>query len=172
MAETTYSLIRFEETGSSKAQTGLVVGNRVVPLNEDINSLIEHWDTTESQLDAIAASVTGTASLALTDVEVLAPVEPAQVLQTGANYRKHVIDLAAAHREPGQDEGEVRAKTAAMMDKRAGQGTPYFFIGLPTAIASATDELTLPAATTPELRIAVPEAPAGETPATNPTPGG
>ena len=32
-----------------------------------------------------------------------------------------------------------------MMDKRAGQGTPYFFIGLPTAIASATDDLTLPA---------------------------
>ena len=72
-------------------------------------------------------------------------MEPVQVLQTGANYRKHVIDLAAAHREPGQDEEEVRAKTAAMMDKRAGQGTPYFFIGLPTAIASATDDLTLPA---------------------------
>ncbi len=71
-------------------------------------------------------------------------MEPAQVLQTGANYRKHVIDLAAAHREPGEDEEEVRAKTAAMMDKRAGQGTPYFFIGLPTAIASATDDLTLP----------------------------
>ena len=31
-----------------------------------------------------------------------------------------------------------------MMDKRAGQGTPYFFIGLPTAVASATDDLTLP----------------------------
>lgn len=31
-----------------------------------------------------------------------------------------------------------------MMDKRAGQGTPYFFIGLPTAIAPATDDLTLP----------------------------
>ena len=38
----------------------------------------------------------------------------------------------------------MRAKTAAMMDQRAGQGTPYFFIGLPTAIASATDDLTLP----------------------------
>ena len=81
----------------------------------------------------------------MADIEVLAPVEPVQVLQTGANYRKHVIDLAAAHREPGQDEDEVRDRTAAMMDKRAGQGTPYFFIGLPTAIASATDDLTLPA---------------------------
>jgi uncharacterized protein YlxW (UPF0749 family) len=37
---------------------------------------------------------------------------------------------------------------------------------------SRKDELTLPAASTPELRIAVPEAPAGDTPATDPTPGG
>jgi 2-keto-4-pentenoate hydratase/2-oxohepta-3-ene-1,7-dioic acid hydratase in catechol pathway len=96
-------------------------------------------------LDTLAASAGEDSGLALAGVEVLAPVEPAQVLQTGANYRKHVIDLAAAHREPGQDEEEVRTKTAAMMDKRAGQGTPYFFIGLPTAIASATDDLTLPA---------------------------
>ena len=34
------------------------------------------------------------------------------------------------------------------------------------------DELTLPAASTPELRIAVPEVPAGDAPATDPTPGG
>jgi len=99
-------------------------------------------------LDTLAASAGGDTGLAAADVEILAPVEPVQVLQTGANYRKHVIDLAAAHREPGQDEEEVRAKTAAMMDKRAGQGTPYFFIGLPTAIASATDDLTLPSYST------------------------
>ena len=37
---------------------------------------------------------------------------------------------------------------------------------------SRKDQLTLPAATTPELRIAVPEAPAGGAPATDPTPGG
>jgi uncharacterized protein YlxW (UPF0749 family) len=37
---------------------------------------------------------------------------------------------------------------------------------------SRKDELTLPAASTPELRIAEPEAPAGGAPATDPTPGG
>jgi len=144
MTEATYSLIRFQEPGDSKARVGLLVGSRVLPLDGDINSLIEHWDTTEDQLDTLAASAGEDTGLALAGVEVLAPVEPVQVLQTGANYRKHVIDLAAAHREPGQDEDEVRDRTAAMMDQRAGQGTPYFFIGLPTAIASATDDLTLP----------------------------
>ncbi len=52
-------------------------------LDGDINSLIEHWDTTEGQLDALAASAGKDAGLALADVEVLAPVEPVQVLQTG-----------------------------------------------------------------------------------------
>ncbi|MGO4146471.1 fumarylacetoacetate hydrolase family protein [Paenarthrobacter sp. YAF11_1] len=145
MAHATYSLIRFQEPGDTKAKAGLLVGERVLPLDEDVNSLILHWETTETELDDLAATAGEDAGLALSAVEVLAPVEPAQVLQTGANYRKHVIDLAVAHREAGQDAEEVRAKTAAMMDQRAGQGTPYFFIGLPTAIASATDDLTLPA---------------------------
>lgn len=148
MPEATYALIRFQEPGTSKARVGLLAGDRVLPVDGDINSLIEHWGTTEGQLDTLAASAGADTGLALADVEVLAPVKPVQVLQTGANYRKHVIDLAAAHREPGQDEADVRAATAAMMDKRAGQGTPYFFIGLPTAIASATDDLTLPSYST------------------------
>ncbi|WP_045730755.1 fumarylacetoacetate hydrolase family protein [Pseudarthrobacter chlorophenolicus] len=148
MAETTYSLIRFQEPGDSKARTGLLVDDRVLPLDGDINSLIEHWDTTEAELDSLAASAGADTGLARAAVEILAPVEPAQILQTGANYRKHVIDLAVAHREPGEDAEEVRAATAAMMDKRAGQGTPYFFIGLPTAVASATDDLTLPSYST------------------------
>ncbi|MBT2586359.1 fumarylacetoacetate hydrolase family protein [Arthrobacter sp. ISL-95] len=145
MTDATYSLIRFQEPGDTKARAGLLVGERVLPLDGDINSLIQHWETTETELDELAVSAGEEAGLALSAVEVLAPVEPAQVLQTGANYRKHVIDLAVAHREAGQNAEEVRAKTAAMMDQRAGKGTPYFFIGLPTAIASATDDLTLPA---------------------------
>jgi 2-keto-4-pentenoate hydratase/2-oxohepta-3-ene-1,7-dioic acid hydratase in catechol pathway len=148
MADTTYSLIRFQEPGDSKARAGLLVDDRVLPLDSDINSLIQHWDSMEAELDALAASAGGDTGLDRAAVEILAPVEPAQVLQTGANYRKHVVDLAVAHREEGQDAEEVRAMTAAMMEKRAGQGTPYFFIGLPTAVASATDDLTLPSYST------------------------
>ncbi|MFJ4208041.1 fumarylacetoacetate hydrolase family protein [Paenarthrobacter sp. NPDC089675] len=144
MTEAAYSLVRFLESGSDKARTGLLVGERVLPLDSDINSLIQHWDSLEAELDTLAASAGEDTGVDRAAVEILAPVEPAQVLQTGANYRKHVVDLAVAHREAGQDAEEVRAKTAAMMDQRAGQGTPYFFIGLPTAIASATDPLTLP----------------------------
>jgi len=148
MTQPQYALVRFQETGSDKARAGLLVGERVLPLDSDINSLIQHWDSMEAELDTLAASAGADTGLDRAAVDTLAPVEPAQVLQTGANYRKHVVDLAVAHREAGQDAEEVRAKTAAMMDKRAGQGTPYFFIGLPTAIASATDPLTLPSYST------------------------
>ena len=62
--------------GDSKARAGLLVGDRVLPLDGDINSLIEHWDTTESPAGRLAASAGEDTGLALADVEVLAPVEP------------------------------------------------------------------------------------------------
>ena len=75
--------------------------------------------------------------LPLADVTLTAPVEPRQVLQTGANYRTHVIDLVAAGRTQNADPRpieELRAWAAEMMDRRAREGMPYFFIGLPAAV--------------------------------------
>lgn len=144
MTQTPYALIRFRSPGTDEIQTGLVANNRVLAIHEDINSLIENWDASENRLDDLALTLGESNGLSLDEVEVLAPVQPTQILQTGANYRKHVIDLAVSHRNEGEDEEEVRAKSAEVMDRRAAHGTPYFFIGLPTAIASATEDLTLP----------------------------
>ena len=72
------------------------------------------------------------------------------MLQAGANYRKHVVDLAVSHADlaNGRTEAEVREQTAAMMDKRKATGVPYFFIGLPSAITGPNDEVVLPAYST------------------------
>jgi 2-keto-4-pentenoate hydratase/2-oxohepta-3-ene-1,7-dioic acid hydratase in catechol pathway len=77
---------------------------------------------------------------------VLAPLEPRQVVQAGANYRTHVIDLAVQHTEltAGRTEEQVRAETAAMMDERARTGIPYFFPGLFSAITGPYDDVVLP----------------------------
>lgn len=80
----------------------------------------------------------------LADATVQAPVAPRQVIQAGANYRTHVMDIAVKGR-PDDDPATVRAETAAMMDRRATQGEPYFFLGLPTVIAGAYDDVVLPA---------------------------
>lgn len=154
----TYSLLTFEDAGTGAERAGLVSGGRVLPLTADnldlpgdvpvsVETVIEHWDKAEAQLDQLAESAGAEPAgwLDESGLKVLAPLRPRQILQAGANYRKHVIDLAVAHRDGEGTDEEIRERTAAVMDKRAAEGTPYFFIGLPTAMASATDDLVLPA---------------------------
>jgi 2,4-diketo-3-deoxy-L-fuconate hydrolase len=82
----------------------------------------------------------------LSSVSLAAPVEPRQVVQAGANYRQHVIDLVVAHREPDdpRTESEARSQAADMMDERARTGTPYFFVGAPQSVVGDEDPLVLP----------------------------
>ena len=106
--------------------------------------LLADWDAVLPRLDALA---TGDApGRPLDTLRVCAPVEPGQVLQSGANYRTHVVDLAVAHR-PGDDprtEEQARAEIGAMMDRRAAEGTPYLFLGLPSAITGPYDDVVIP----------------------------
>ena len=101
--------------------------------------LLADWARVRPLLD----SVDGT-WLRLEDVTVLPPVAPRQVIQAGANYRTHVMDIAVKGRA-GEDPAVVRAETAAMMDRRRDEGAPYFFLGLPTVISGAYDDVVLPA---------------------------
>lgn len=82
----------------------------------------------------------------LAELRMHAPVEPRQILQSGANYRAHVIDLAVAH-EPagGRPAEQVRAEVAAMMDRRAAEDQPYMFIGLPSSITGPYDDVVISA---------------------------
>ena len=155
-----YSLITFTDPNTGEPRTGLETGGQVLPLTDanldlpgdgsiTMEAVIEHWDKAEPQLDLLAEQSSTEQSsdapgwLNSEELTVLAPLQPRQVLQAGANYRQHVIDLAVAHRDGGGTEEEIRARITATMDRRA-EGTPYFFIGLPTAMASATEDLVLP----------------------------
>jgi 2-keto-4-pentenoate hydratase/2-oxohepta-3-ene-1,7-dioic acid hydratase in catechol pathway len=79
-------------------------------------------------------------------VTITAPVTPRQVLQTGANYRAHVIELVAAGLTQDQTRTpeEARAFAAELMDRRAANGEPYFFIGLPACVVGDDVPLALP----------------------------
>ncbi len=83
----------------------------------------------------------------LADATLTAPVIPRQVLQTGANYREHVIQLVAAGLTQNGDRTpeEARAFAAQLMDDRAAHGEPYFFIGLPACVVGDDEPLVLPA---------------------------
>ena len=136
----------------TKPTLGLVVGNRIRRLldtdigAENLNAFLAEGPTAWERLAPLAQR-DGEAWMPLASVTLAAPVEPRQVLQTGANYRTHVIDLVAAGRvkEDPRPIEELRAWAADMMDRRAHEGTPYFFIGLPAAVVGDDVPLTLPA---------------------------
>jgi 2,4-didehydro-3-deoxy-L-rhamnonate hydrolase len=96
-------------------------------------------------LDGLAGGPTPDAT-PLSDLRVLPPVDPVHILQSGANYRRHVLDIIVAEeRERGDlDDAEARALGARVMDERAA-GEPYIFLGATSAMAGAYDDVVLPA---------------------------
>ena len=134
--------------------TGLVAGGRVRDLRADglrppassARALLAGWDAALPRLTELAGRGQGH-WLHVDEVRVLPPVEPRNLLQSGANYRKHVIDIIVAEHDPadGRSTEEVRADAAAFMEHRASSTDPYLFIGLPSAMCGAFDDIVLPA---------------------------
>ncbi len=88
-----FALARYREEG--RVRLGLAAGERIRPLSSEdlgadgLNAFLAapDWDRLQALADADGPWVS------LADVTLTAPVEPRQVLQTGANYREHVIEL-------------------------------------------------------------------------------
>lgn len=142
-----FALVRYRDDDG--VHLGIAAGDRVRPLapNDlgaaDLNSFLAAPDW-----ERIAALATPNDTWrAIADVTLTAPVEPRQVLQTGANYREHVIELVAAGltQNTERTSDEARAFAANMMDDRKANGEPYFFIGLPTCVVGDDVALELPA---------------------------
>ncbi len=129
---------------------GLVVGERIRDLRADgtvasARDLLADWDSALPRLAELAGRNRGSWRH-VDEVRVLPPVEPRNLLQSGANYRKHVIDIIVSEHDPadGRTEDEVRADAAAFMDHRASSTDPYLFIGLASAMCGAFDDIVLP----------------------------
>ncbi|NEC91405.1 fumarylacetoacetate hydrolase family protein [Streptomyces sp. SID12501] len=133
----------------SGAFPGLVTGARVRDLSDQVPSvraIVEDWDAWLPRLHDLARAADGPWH-DLAALRVLAPIEPGQILQSGANYRKHVVDLVAAEKESvhGATPEEARADAEKMMDERARDGVPYVFLGSPRAMCGPYDDIVLPA---------------------------
>jgi 2-keto-4-pentenoate hydratase/2-oxohepta-3-ene-1,7-dioic acid hydratase in catechol pathway len=115
-------------------------------LAPSVRAVIEDWEALFPRL-VDRAQETADAWYDLADLRVLAPIEPGQILQSGANYRKHVVDLVAAEKESvhGATPEEARADAERMMDERIRDGVPYVFLGSPRAICGPYDDIVLPA---------------------------
>lgn len=134
---------------------GLVSGDRVLRLDNrgpvkepaTVRSLLEDWATVRPRLAELAATLHGDVGEPLAGLTVLAPVEPRQILQAGANYRDHVAEIVVSGREPGdtRSDEELRRAAEKMMDDKVATGSPFLFSGLPAAICGPDDDVLLPA---------------------------
>lgn len=87
----------------------------------------------------------GEAVHTMSSLQVRPPLRPAQVLQAGANYRQHVIEMSILGRDVSEEEkAELMAKAAVVVAERARTGTPYVFLGSPAAICGPFDDVVLP----------------------------
>jgi 2,4-didehydro-3-deoxy-L-rhamnonate hydrolase len=148
---------------------GLVLDNRVLALRalepvcerlgvglrgpESLLTVLEHWTSNEPALQQLVAEVAGglfaEQSVPLAALKVHAPLEqPRQIFCSGANYRKHVIDLIvdqgreAAVRDMTRE--ERLAYAINLMDERAAHGTPYIFSRVWGSVAGPFDPIVLP----------------------------
>jgi 2-keto-4-pentenoate hydratase/2-oxohepta-3-ene-1,7-dioic acid hydratase in catechol pathway len=115
---------------------GLVAGGRVREIGASTAPLLSDWPAAVERLGELAVEAHAPWR-PLDGLRVLPPVRPAQILQSGANYRQHVIDLVVS-------EGGDRTAAEAMMDARAQSGEPYLFTGLPSALCGPADDVVLP----------------------------
>jgi 2-keto-4-pentenoate hydratase/2-oxohepta-3-ene-1,7-dioic acid hydratase in catechol pathway len=134
-----FALARYRE--GDRVRLGLVQGDRIHPVDLDLNAFLADPDW-----DRLAALAVGD-GVPLDTVTLTAPVEPRQVLQAGANYREHVIQLIAGGltQDTSRTPEEARAFAAKIMDDRAATGEPYVFIGLPACVVGDDVPLALPA---------------------------
>lgn len=111
-------------------------------------TLLDEWENCRLLLDAIAERPPADVAWhRLEDLQTHSPVDlPRQVFCTGANYRKHVVDLTvdSGVGPEGLDREGLRRWAETMMDERAAHGEPYVFTKPVSAIAGAFDALTLP----------------------------
>ena len=154
MKPPTFVLATFGAPGR-EATAGMVIDDQVFDLaarlgpGTTIRSLLEAWDDSLETLQELASSLAGQEGDArLGELPTLPPImPPGQLFLSGANYRQHVIELVVAQQRDarGLTEDELRAEIAAQTAEREASGRPYVFIGLPSSICGAYDDVILPA---------------------------
>jgi 2-keto-4-pentenoate hydratase/2-oxohepta-3-ene-1,7-dioic acid hydratase in catechol pathway len=127
---------------------GLVVDGRVRDLRPEFSStlaMLREWDAVLPRLHELAAH--GASGEALQTLRPLPPVEPSgQILCAGANYTKHLHQMIFAQLKRQGDQRPDDALRAEAIERTARRSTvedPFFFVGLPSALCGAKDDVIL-----------------------------
>lgn len=132
----------------------------LLPQASDLFELLQDWPTAMDALQAAVSVLNEKTELAGTFLEMFVPVgelkihppldRPRQVLCTGANYFKHVVDIIVAGGTDGTPETAgmspqaLRAHAENLMRERARSGSPYAFSKPAATITGPNDPIVLP----------------------------
>ena len=118
-----------------------------------VDDLLANWERAWPALVELVArhesgDVGPDALVEVAEATVLAPLRPGKLLQSGMNYRKHVVDLIVARartEDPDTDLESVRTDAIAQMERRAAEGEPFVFVGMTGSMCGPHDDVILPA---------------------------
>jgi 2,4-didehydro-3-deoxy-L-rhamnonate hydrolase len=132
-------------SGNQTPFAGLVLQDRVLPLEVTMLDLLADWERSFAMLQkAVQRDMRP-----LREFRVHAPVpRPGTVYCSGANYKKHVVDLIIAHQDQAETQGmtleQKRVWGMKLMDERAQRGTPFVFIKPQSAVTGPFDPIVIP----------------------------
>ena len=123
-------------------------------------AVAEQWDHTLPTLLAAARSIGSGESaearrlaellVPMSSLKVHPPIASRQILLSGANYFKHVVDMIVGmgpSRTPGAEgmnEQQLRSFAEELMHKRQTEGVPYIFSKPVSAMSGAFDPIAVP----------------------------
>src|SRR5262249_47252427 len=153
-----FQLGTFSVTGG-RPFTGLVMNERVIALQAlqpqfgaTMLDVLDDWPAQFAALCNItgdSAAVLKEQARPLSEVAVHAPIpQPRTIYCSGANYKKHVVDLIVAHQEQAETQGmsqeQKRAWGMKLMEERAANGTPFIFIKPQSTVTGPFDPVIVP----------------------------
>lgn len=136
----------------SRTFPGLVKPDgRVIDLSsmyKDTLDIFEDWQSNFDKLLAVAAN--GDALFDFGALRPLPPISRPNLFGAGANYKTHSAQMLTKNkfnqhnRHPGESDDDFFKRNYALMERRAKEGTPFFFTGLHSSLVGANDDVVLP----------------------------
>jgi 2-keto-4-pentenoate hydratase/2-oxohepta-3-ene-1,7-dioic acid hydratase in catechol pathway len=115
----------------------------------DTHALFADWPRWFDRLVDLAAQP-HRAVASFAELRRLPPLAHPNLLMAGANYKTHVAQMLTKNRFnqhnrlPGESDEAFYQRNYEMMERRAREGTPFFWTGLHSSMAGADDDIVLP----------------------------
>ncbi|MEP4892287.1 MAG: fumarylacetoacetate hydrolase family protein [Aliiglaciecola sp.] len=152
LVEGTFGIGTYQVEGEA-AFPGLVLPNGdVLDLSDkyvDTHAIFDDWDNALVCLKEVAAKKVGPV-LSLNELIILPVLSHPNMICAASNYRQHVAEMMTFNkfnqdkRLPGEDDEAFFKRNYAEVDRRGREGTPFFFVGMHSALCGANDDVPLP----------------------------